>query len=99
MNKSFMRRIVFLREHLGFPLPITSAMRCPDYNLEISTTGKSGIHTAGKAVDISILGVEKYELVRWAFLLGFTGIGVGKNFIHLDDGISGEMPRPRIWSY
>ena len=41
------------REALG-PLTITSAYRCADHNSKVSSTGLSGPHTTGYAVDIHV---------------------------------------------
>ena len=41
------------RNALG-PLQITSAYRCPDHNDKVSSTGPSGPHTTGYAVDIHV---------------------------------------------
>ena len=41
------------RNDLG-ALSITSGYRCPEHNNKISSTGLSGPHTTGKAIDISV---------------------------------------------
>jgi len=100
MDLDFMAIIVAIRRELGFPLPVTSGCRCSEHNNSISTTGFSGPHTTGKAVDIRISHEPAFLLIASALRHGITGIGVRqkgrKRFIHLD---SLESPRPRIWSY
>ena len=96
---------MLLRERLGFPLIITSAYRSPEHNAAVG--GRTGsAHLAGRAVDVAVYGQEAHALVRWAMLLGFTGIGVSqrgereKRFVHLDDlPPSPGTPRPWIWTY
>lgn len=99
-----MNRVEMLRAHCGFPLVITSAMRCPDYNAKVSDTGRTGPHTTGRAIDIAIRGEQAVKLVENALLLKFTGIGVSQKgasrFIHIDLLANGPgCPRPTIWSY
>lgn len=101
MDVEFMRKLDALREHLNFPLVITSAYRCPTHNKAVSVTGTVGPHTTGKAVDISISHKQAYELIKAAPDFGFLGIGIQQKgsgrYIHLDT-IDGEG-RPTIWSY
>ena len=103
MDADFMARLVTLRRELGFPFPVTSGYRCPDYNDEISGTGRDGPHTTGKAVDIQVVGSEAHKLLGSALGAGITGIGVAQSgdhsgrFLHLDK-LSGPT-RPWIWSY
>ena len=51
------------------------------------------------AIDLGVVGRDAYDLVKLAFELGFTGVGVSQRkgvprFIHLDD-----REIPAIWSY
>ena len=98
----FMDRLQNLREVFGGPLVVTSGFRDPEYNNKISSTGLTGPHTTGRAVDIRISGEDVYSVVRLAYRFGFMGIGVHqrgdfkKRFIHLDDLTEN---RPRIWTY
>jgi len=97
MDKLFMSRLVTLRKACGFALPVTSAYRCPDWNEKVSSTGKEGPHTTGKAVDIAIDRARARVVVGLADDIRFPGLGVqqkgDKRFIHLD-GLGA-----RIWSY
>ena len=94
-----------VREHMGIPLAISSGYRCPEYNAQVSKTGRTGPHTKA-AFDIAISGPKAYQLMNYAMLAGFTGIGVDqkgpheKRFIHLDDlpNVPGQ-PRSTVWSY
>lgn len=102
MNTEFMRKLVAIRRELDFPLPVTSAYRCPDYNDQVSSTGETGPHTTGHAVDIAVSGHKASKLVAAAVRHGMTGIGVNQKgegrFIHLDD-LGNGYPRPTMWSY
>ena len=92
-----MMRLETLRYALGQPLTVTSGYRCPAHNTAVSTTGEDGPHTTGLAVDLQADGQLTYEIIAIAPALGFTGIGVGAGFVHLDL-IQGQ-PRPNVWTY
>ena len=98
----FMDRLQHLRKSFDRPLIVTSGFRDPEYNNEVSSTGLTGPHTTGRAVDIRISGEDVYLVLRLAYKFGFTGIGVHQRgefkqrFIHLDDLV--EI-RPRVWTY
>lgn len=99
-KQDFMDKVEALRVKLGFPFQVTSAARCPEYNAKVSSTGLTGPHTTGRAIDIGIRGKDALRLVHAALEAGFTGIGVQQKglsrFIHIDDLQEG---RPTIWSY
>jgi uncharacterized protein YcbK (DUF882 family) len=103
MEDSFVDKLDALREECGFPLRLTSAYRCPEHNMRVSTTGPDGPHTTGRAVDIAVRGPQAYRVVALAAKHGFTGIGVHQKgavrFIHLDDLFPPLHPRPNVWSY
>jgi len=99
MDDMFMQKIVSIRKVLGVPFVVTSAYRCQAYNTKIGGVPNSA-HTEGRAMDISIDGMEEakqVQLIEEAIRHGVKGIGIqGKGssqFIHLDD------TRPRLWTY
>ena len=104
MSPSFLERLQLIRDDFGRPLNPTSGFRAPEYNEKVSSTGRSGPHTTGHAVDIQIFGAEALELIKIAQAHGITGIGFKlhgpreKRFIHLDD-LTAPHPRPNSWSY
>lgn len=106
MDSYFMDSVIVpLRSMLGFPFIVASGFRCPKYNDKISTTGKDGPHTTGRAIDIRIYGHDAFLLVQEAIRVDCTGIGLqqkGKmknRFVHLDILTTPNYPRPRIWTY
>ena len=106
VSKTFMWRLQIIRAKLGHPLRVTSGYRDPQYNAEVSTTGLTGPHTTGHAVDIQVWGRLARALVREAIALGMTGVGIKQHgtfherFIHLDDLPAGRgINRPYMWSY
>lgn len=96
-----MGKLQAFRMQYGKPMRITSGYRCPEHPIE-AKKDKPGAHASGLACDVGVDGKQAYELMKHAFALGFTGIGVsqkgsGPRFIHLD--MLEEAPRPNIWSY
>jgi|TARA_R100000093_G_scaffold29064_2_gene16008 uncharacterized protein YcbK (DUF882 family) len=104
MSPSFLERLQLIRDDFGRPLNPSSGFRAPEWNEKVSSTGRTGPHTTGHAVDIQIFGAEALELIKIAQAHGITGIGFklhgprGKRFIHLDD-LTAPHPRPNSWSY
>ena len=82
------------------PLQITSAYRCPEHNNSVSSTGLSGPHTTGKAVDIHVSNSAQRKKLIDYFTNKVTGLGIAKTFIHIDILTSDEVPhRPNCWLY
>ena len=108
MNFGFMQALDELRDGLDFPFVVSSGYRCPAHNDRVSSTGHTGPHTTGRAVDIKIYGELAYRLVTAATggPIRFTGIGLKqtghhlKRFVHLDDlAANDSRNRPWIWTY
>ena len=88
------------RNELG-PLTITSAYRCPEHNSKVSSTGPSGPHTSGYAVDIHVSNSQHRKKLIDYFATKVTGLGVAKTFLHIDLLTSdhGFEMRPNAWKY
>lgn len=106
MDANFMQKLHELRHFCDFPFKVTSGYRSPQYNAQVSKTGKSGPHTTGRAVDIAVSGAQVFKVLNLAAVYGFTGIGLSQKgnyatrFIHLDDLPAGpRQPRPHVWTY
>lgn len=103
MQPEFMEKLIALRKQLNFPFTIVSAYRCPRHNINVSSTGDSGPHTTGRAIDISIHGEKALLLIKTALEHGFTGIGINQKgigrFTHLDTLAAPDFIRPTVWSY
>ena len=69
-----------LRESIGKPRRLSSAYRCPKHNSKVSSTGKSGPHTTGMAIDIVCSGKDAWELLSFAMIRSkvWKGIGVSQ---------------------
>lgn len=99
MDDKLLEGIDLLRAAVGMPFVITSAYRSRDWDLAKGRTG-NGSHTKGMAVDVS--APNSYfvrRVVEEALKLPqyFTGIGIGKLFIHLD--VMYRPLAPLIWGY
>ena len=105
MDSEFMKRLDDLREHFGKPLKVTSGYRCAKHNSNVSSTGVSGPHVSGKAIDFGISRGDAHALLGIAMSMSFSGIGIAQKgsgrFIHLDDLTATETNnmRPWLWSY
>lgn len=76
-------RLSKMRELYGYPIRVTSGSRCAYWNEKIGGV-PSSMHLKGLAVDIQAVGVGKYRLLELALKVGFTGLGIGQTFLHLD---------------
>ena len=103
MDEEFMIKVEALRHDLGFPFSVTSAYRCKDHRIE-RMKKTPGAHASGHAIDIAVRGEQAHQLLKKAFSIGISGIGVSQKgasrFIHMDD-LEDNMnqPRPWVWSY
>lgn len=97
MRPEFMGRLQALRDAYRKPIIITSGYRCTDHPVE-KAKATPGMHSTGLACDVDVQGADAHELMRLAFHLGFTGIGVQQKgagrFVHLD-----LRSAPTVWSY
>ena len=105
MDSEFMKRLDDLRERFGKPLKVTSGYRCAKHNSNVSSTGATGPHVSGKAIDFGVSRGDGHALLEIAMSMGFSGIGIAQKgsgrFIHLDDLTADETNnmRPWLWSY
>jgi hypothetical protein len=88
MSIELLEKLQELRTRLNKPIIVTSGYRSPKHSIEASKP-KPGYHSKGIAVDIGCNSQDAYDIVRLAFLIGFTGIRVSQKnglprFIHLD---------------
>jgi len=87
VNEEVTSRFNELQQFVG-PLKVISGFRSPSYNRRVGGARKSQ-HTSGNAIDIDVrhLSIEqRQELIKNASALGYKGIGVYANSIHLDMG-------------
>jgi uncharacterized protein YcbK (DUF882 family) len=98
MRQDFMDMLQAFRTAYGRPLSVSSGFRCPNHPDEAKKAHR-GSHAQGRAADIRCAsGGIRHKLLTLAFEMGFSGIGVAKGFIHLDNGHDFQA-RPAVWTY
>tara|TARA_B100000029_G_scaffold5246_1_gene5835 strand:+ start:293 stop:682 length:390 start_codon:yes stop_codon:yes gene_type:complete len=100
IDEELMDLIQDARDTLG-PLRITSGYRCSEHNNNISSTGPSGPHTTGKAIDIAAKSSQQRKELIDYFATKVSGLGIAKSFIHIDllTSEDGFDARPNSWIY
>lgn len=97
MDEFFLEKLLFAQKLCGRKFRITSAFRSVAYEKSKSRSGRSA-HCLGKAVDISTTDSKTRYIVVAALLhAGFNRIGIGKNFVHVDDDL--KRVHPVIFHY
>lgn len=94
----------------GKPMILNSAMRCPEYNNQVSRSGLDGPHTIF-AIDVKVSYTDADDLIELAYSRSpygtrwWTGIGIrqhgdpSRRFVHLDKVDTDRHPRPITWTY
>lgn len=86
-----------MRHRAGVPIILNSGYRCVGYNKKVGGSETSS-HIKGLAFDIACSDPEHRLLyLRAALAVGFTRIGIGHNFLHLD--IDPDKTQNCIWHY
>lgn len=86
-----------MRDGYGKPMKISSGLRCKDWNRHEGGKDDSA-HLSGCAADIVVRNSkQRFMLLREAIYAGFTRIGVGKTFIHVD--VDTAKPQLVVWMY
>jgi len=99
MDDGFMKKMDQVRFLYGKPMIVTSGFRSQSHNEAVGGAERSP-HLEGRAADIAASGAEAYRLIKLAQEVGMTGIGLGKNFVHMDDcEDSPGRNRPTVWGY
>ena len=85
VDSGLVEKLQKLRDRLGFPLIISSAYRCPERNKQVGGA-KNSYHVRGMAADISLHNqiLDTETIASLAKKIGFAGIGLYDEFIHLD---------------
>lgn len=104
MNPTFLGILQTIRTIVNEPLVVSSGYRCPEHNNRVSSTGRDGPHTTGRAVDLAVSHGLAHKVIAAALATGITGLGVNQKgrgrFLHLDDLPEAlGRPRPTVWSY
>tara|TARA_R110001599_G_scaffold59739_1_gene166065 strand:- start:3203 stop:3583 length:381 start_codon:yes stop_codon:yes gene_type:complete len=100
IEDSLLLKVDELRERCGFPFIITSGYRSLAHPIERAKKTNTGTHAQGIAADIKVIdGVQRFKIVAEAIKMGFTGIGVASNFIHVDIRSLDTNESPVMWCY
>lgn len=92
-------RLERARQIAKVPFVINSGSRCEKHNREVGGVRNSA-HLIDLAADIRILDCHhRHRILRALLQAGFTRIGIGKTFIHVDIDTRKEKPQLCIWTY
>ena len=90
-------RLEQARELAGVPFVITSGLRSDEHNARVGGSPGSS-HLTGNAVDLHCESSRNRKKIVDALLqAGFSRIGIGRNFIHVDNDRS--KPDDVMWLY
>lgn len=97
IQEELVLKLNIARELARTPFIITSGFRCERHNKEVQGK-KNSSHLKGLAADIKATNSrERYNILLALLNVGFTRLGVAKNFIHVDLDIS--KPENVLWLY
>jgi hypothetical protein len=97
VNPMFLAKLESLRMMVNLPLVVNSGCRCSDQNRQVGGKFNSA-HLRGRAVDIATPHSNlRYRIIRSFEDAGFHRMGIGQNFIHLDD--DPDLDQNVVWVY
>jgi len=102
MEPSVIEALDNARDQCRFPFVITSGFRTINYNRDLIRRGypasTKSSHLLGLAADIAVTSSRRRFLMVEALLdAGFTRIGIGDDFIHVD--LDKNKSQNVIWTY
>jgi len=102
MQFGFMKRLDIARQHAGIPFHVTSGFRCKDKQAALVKSGasskKKSSHEKGICADIFVKSDKaRSKILNGIIKAGFTRIGIGKNWVHVDTDKDKNMNR--VWIY
>lgn len=83
LHPKLLKLLSRLRSVINTPIYINSGYRCNKENTRVGGV-KNSYHKYGMAVDITVRTVSMEGLAIHADIVGFTGIGLYADFLHLD---------------
>lgn len=97
MDIMFVKKLQIVRNLTKLPLHVNSGFRTVEHNQSVGGKVNSS-HLIGKAADLAFTSHQHlFSIIHAAISVGITRIGIGKNFIHLDDDKS--KAQGVIWLY
>jgi len=103
IDRRLVDRLNIMRMLVARPLTITSGARCAAYNASVGGKPLSAHlphHDTRqcRAADILVRSSEeRTEMVQLAYAVGFTRLGFGPNFLHVD--VAWDLPSPVAFMY
>jgi len=105
MDVDFLIKLDMLREACGFAFIIISGYRSVLHSKEVKKRKRAekkgltyvrGVHPRGVGADVKYTGGNQLGLiVKYASILGFTGIGIYRHHVHLD--MRTALPSVIMW--
>ena len=96
-SKDLVFKLEQAREIAGIPFVITSGIRSDQHNAMIGGSPGSS-HLTGNAVDLACESSRHRMIMLDALVqVGFNRIGIGRDFIHVDN--DGSKPANVCWLY
>ena len=105
MNMNFVKRLDQARDlTMGIPFHITSGFRTPEYHFELKKMGydtaSNSSHLKGLAADIATPDSRsRFKILHSLMSVGFTRIGIGKKYVHVDASPENEKSQEVCWDY
>jgi uncharacterized protein YcbK (DUF882 family) len=97
MDVAFLWTLDRARHLAGIPFKVNSGYRCPSWN-QFNGGKPTSSHLIGLAADIEVKTSGAYFHTLKALIdVGFTRIGMGTKFIHVDSDPA--KPGDLIWTY
>ncbi len=85
------------REEAGVAFRVTSGCRCKKHNRRVGGVAGSS-HVKGLAADIRATSSKvRFKIITGLLLAGFSRIGIGKGFIHVD--VDGKKVQEIVYLY
>jgi len=100
ISTELVAKLDMIRERMGLPITVISGTRCERYNRKVGGKEQSAhVPWTGLSHAADIRCAD--STFRFAFLTAalpvFRRIGIGRDFIHVDD--DSELPQSVIWVY
>ncbi len=97
MQQSTIEKLERARSSAGVPFGINSGYRTQKHNDSLEHSVKDSAHRTGHAADIAVTKDTYGKILTALINAGFKRIGLGRNFIHVDDDPT--KPTPAVWIY
>lgn len=97
MDRDFIDKLQGARTFFNRPMIINSGIRCQKHNDNCGFSPTSS-HLSYCAADIKCsTSAERYKIIECLLMSNFNRIGIGRDFIHVDD--DKNKPPNLVWLY